>query len=284
MKFQWHPLGSSRRVFCMNEHKDDEHFEFLMTDGKTCFKETLTAEEVRSRNGRLNPAVEASAGDLIPEIVQILSKNTTSLDLLPSELLQRDDDEDGIDPVLKIRGKLYNYDFQWHFDLTAMGAEELFEILSSSLLNVLSAMFARQDFLVDLLKKKDLEIFDYSQSGATLSRNSLKTEKFDLAHLKETALPSTPSSLSLLTTEPFHDIQKCIELSESHADQSSDPNPSPKIRIRGEKVGQWKYNDSESDSDDHNASVSSKRRRPQPTSAPVKVSAKASLAKKLKKI
>lgn len=281
MRFQWYPLGSSGRVFCMNvDTKDDEEcFEFLMTDGKTCLKETLTADQVQSRNAQLNPAVEASAGDLIPEIVQIMSKNTTSIDLPAQD-----------EPVLKIRGKLYNYDFQWHFEVTTMNSEELFEILSSSFLNVLLAMFSRQDFLVDLLKQKDLEIFDYSQSGATLSRKSLKTEKFDPAQLKQVVLPQTrssnkdTSSLNLLTTEPFQEIQKCIDLANTNADNKvGDPTPSPKIRIKGEKVGQWKYNDSGSDSDD-NTSFNSKRRRPQPTLAPAKVSAKASLAKKLKKI
>eukprot|EP00095_Tigriopus_kingsejongensis_P002118 snap_masked-scaffold447_size167621-processed-gene-0.7 protein:Tk02118 transcript:snap_masked-scaffold447_size167621-processed-gene-0.7-mRNA-1 annotation:"mitochondrial ornithine transporter" len=270
----WFPLaGESQRPFSLtvSEVEDEEEiFEFMLLDeGRGCLSQRLTASAVLERNRRDNPAVEASAADLMLELVPLMSHSSTSVELKP-------------DLSLKIQGQLHNYDFYWRFQLAELPSKRWMDTLSSELVEVLAVTLARQEYLVDLIKRKDLEIYDYAQSGTGLSRKSLETEKFDPQHLERIA-PAIADGrpISFFTSDQYKAIQKSL----LHATPATIiPSPAAQsrhIRIEGRKVGEWRYGNSDDDEDEAVAGSQSPLKRPTAASG---LSAKSSLAKKLKKL
>ncbi len=186
----------------------DGGYALHLTDGARVFSERLAAEQVEVRCEDLNPAVEASAEDLVEEITGLLASKTSHVQL--KEL------KTGSNLRLEAAGKLFGYDFRWRFDLEALSAEAAYDALFSNVFKCVSHLLEQQRHLLQVIKAKDLEIFDYEQSGATLTRRTLKTDKFDAARDLHNKVPYTPRDdaevmSSTLSSEEFRRVQRSVE-------------------------------------------------------------------------
>uniref|UniRef100_A0A5F9CEC5 Non-homologous end-joining factor 1 n=1 Tax=Oryctolagus cuniculus TaxID=9986 RepID=A0A5F9CEC5_RABIT len=81
--------------------------------------------------------------------------------------------------ILRVRSELSGLPFCWHFHCTPASPFLVSQHLIRPLMGMSLALQNQVRELATLLRMKDLEIQEYRESGATLSRGRLKTEPFE---------------------------------------------------------------------------------------------------------
>ncbi|XP_005395649.1 PREDICTED: non-homologous end-joining factor 1 isoform X2 [Chinchilla lanigera] len=81
--------------------------------------------------------------------------------------------------ILRVRSELSGLPFYWHFHCSLASPSLVSRHLIRPLMGMSLALQCHVRELATLLRMKDLEIQDYQESGATLSRGRLKTEPFE---------------------------------------------------------------------------------------------------------
>ncbi|XP_059559179.1 non-homologous end-joining factor 1 isoform X2 [Myotis daubentonii] len=107
--------------------------------------------------------------------------------------------------ILQVRSELSGLPFCWTFHCILASPSLVSQHLIRPLMGMSLALQCQVKELATLLCMKDLEIQDYQESGATLSRDRLKTEPFEensfleqfMVEVSYVTLPGTPSNLSL---------------------------------------------------------------------------------------
>ena len=144
---------------------------------------------------------------------------------------------------------------------------------------------------MQVIRAKDLEIFDFEQSGAVLTRKSLKTETFDPKVLDTVSAPTSSSVGEVLCSEDYKDVQirtiadkSAVSKSTPTKDVGSEKARRKRIRIRGRED---LYGGSDDDDDDEKegTAAATSSSSSSPAKAP-KVIPKANkkVAKKLRKL
>ncbi len=253
------------------------------------FEESLDEEGVCSRCADLNPAVEASAKDLVDEIACLLSAESSQVEI-------RDDRK-----KISLRGKLFEYDFRWTFRPLKLPSDRFYSWIVSDLLKCLSYLQIQNHHLLSVVRAKDLELFDYEHSGAALTRKSLRTGPYDPSRLKNLQSNFTDDDelLGILATSEYKDLQDSAASGRRLALAAAAKTPEEekarakarrrRIRIKG--VTQLFDSDEEGDnsnadiakSDDTN-NVTKPLSVRSPEKRPSQANKKAALAKKLKKL
>ena len=98
------------------------------------------------------------------------------------------------------------YALRWMFKLSPGTIEQFSELVTKKL-------FLKQqqdhDSLLEIIKKKDLEIEDYENCGASLSRSSLKTGKFKVENsIKDHIVGPAPKMLDYFAGTRFKELLK----------------------------------------------------------------------------
>ncbi|XP_053452535.1 non-homologous end-joining factor 1 isoform X2 [Nycticebus coucang] len=81
--------------------------------------------------------------------------------------------------ILRVRSELSGLPFYWNFHCIQARPSLVSQHLIRPLMGMSLALQCQVKELAKLLRMKDLEIQDYQESGATLSRDRLKTEPFE---------------------------------------------------------------------------------------------------------
>ncbi|XP_033283287.1 non-homologous end-joining factor 1 isoform X2 [Orcinus orca] len=81
--------------------------------------------------------------------------------------------------ILRVRSELSGLPFYWNFHCILASPSLVSQHLIRPLMGMSLALQCQVRDLATLLRMKDLEIQDYQESGATLSRDRLKTEPFE---------------------------------------------------------------------------------------------------------
>lgn len=81
--------------------------------------------------------------------------------------------------ILRVRSELSGLPFNWHFHCIPASFSLVSQHLVRPLMGMSLALQCHVRELTALLRMKDLEIQDYRESGAVLSRGRLKTEPFE---------------------------------------------------------------------------------------------------------
>lgn len=81
--------------------------------------------------------------------------------------------------ILRVRSELSGLPFYWNFHCILASPSLVSQHLIRPLMGMCLALQSQVRDLASLLHMKDLEIQDYQESGATLSRGRLKTEPFE---------------------------------------------------------------------------------------------------------
>ncbi len=181
-------------------------YELHLTDATKLFRERLTPREAVDRCQDLNPAVEfAQPEDLVEELTALLADKTSNLSV-------EEEEEAGV--RLKANGKLFGYDFRWNFAPSRLDSEKFFDFFLSDVLKCFSHLLEQNRHLLEVIRNKDLELLDYRQGGATLTRKNLKTERLDKAAiLKQVSYvpKDDPQLISVLASGDFREVQRAVE-------------------------------------------------------------------------
>ncbi|KAM6152174.1 non-homologous end-joining factor 1 [Erethizon dorsatum] len=106
--------------------------------------------------------------------------------------------------ILRVRSELSGLPFYWHFRCSLASPSLVSRHLIRPLMGMSLALQCHVRELATLLRSKDLEIQDYQESGATLSRGRLKTEPFEEnSFLDKFLVEKLPEACSVGDGRPF---------------------------------------------------------------------------------
>nr|XP_023498143.1 non-homologous end-joining factor 1 isoform X2 [Equus caballus] len=106
--------------------------------------------------------------------------------------------------VLRVRSELSGLPFYWNFHCILASPSLVSQHLVRPLMGMSLALQCQARELATLLHMKDLEIQDYQESGAVLSRDRLKTEPFEEnSFLERFMVEKLPEACSVGDGRPF---------------------------------------------------------------------------------
>ncbi|EHA97569.1 hypothetical protein GW7_07289 [Heterocephalus glaber] len=106
--------------------------------------------------------------------------------------------------ILRVRSELSGLPFYWHFHCSLASPSLVSQHLIRPLMGMSLALQCHVRELATLLRMKDLEIQDYQESGATLSRGRLKTEPFEEnSFLDQFMVEKLPEACDVSDGRPF---------------------------------------------------------------------------------
>ena len=137
-------------------------YSLLMTNLSQLWTETVDADSFLQRLRALNPALEATAEQALPCLVETVGT--------------RDGGASWSDGLVRLDSRRGGVPLRWEFRLRSLPAAELADRLMRPLLATLAQMQAREQRLLTEVEARDRELQDYRQSGAHLTLRSLRTE------------------------------------------------------------------------------------------------------------
>ncbi|XP_007957584.1 non-homologous end-joining factor 1 [Orycteropus afer afer] len=106
--------------------------------------------------------------------------------------------------ILRVRSELSGLPFCWNFHCIRASPSLVSQHLIRPLMGMSLALQCQVRELATLLRMKDIEIRDYQESGATLSRDRLKTEPFEEnSFLEQFMVEKLPEACSIGSGRPF---------------------------------------------------------------------------------
>jgi len=147
-------------------------YRLLVTDMAQLMVEEVSSEHFKKRFIELNSDLEdVDMADGINEISEVLE------DLTKCDKVAVEHGENS----MKISLDWFSggIPFSWEFLLQRSSGEMFESIVTKGLTSVISVLLQERDILFNIVRDKDLELEDYVNSGAKLTRKSLKTDRFD---------------------------------------------------------------------------------------------------------
>ncbi|KAM8791956.1 non-homologous end-joining factor 1 [Rhynchonycteris naso] len=106
--------------------------------------------------------------------------------------------------ILRVQSELSGLPFYWNFHCVLASPSLVSQHLIRPLMGMSLALQCQVRDLAALLRMKDLEIQDYQESGATLSRDRLKTEPFEEnSFLEQFMVEKLPEACGVGDGRPF---------------------------------------------------------------------------------
>ncbi|XP_054864082.1 non-homologous end-joining factor 1 isoform X1 [Amphiprion ocellaris] len=195
----WLPVSISGCQLLTKSWFGETAYRVLLTDMQGMWEERMETVDIQSRaqelNRRLRAPVKAFFSHLCEVVQPYLSGPAGRADREAQISLDRRDDGS---VSLRLKSELAGLPFYWEFQCTPAPVALVCVQLVRPLL-VMSRLLQRQvDQLGGLLVRKDAEIQDYRENGATLSRERLQTDAFVEPTYREDFMAKT---LPLLSSE-----------------------------------------------------------------------------------
>jgi len=155
----------------------DCSYEFCLWDFSVLWYEKVGYDNFRARAKELNPNVEAKLSYLLKFVQKSVEENKEG----ETTFKVKEEDTTSDDKrVVKMKTKLQaGVPFVWEFHCSLGEKDMVGSHLVQPLLAMIVELKRQQTELFTLLRKKDLEIMDYKDSGVRLSRKSIGTSEFD---------------------------------------------------------------------------------------------------------
>lgn len=220
--------GETLFLFSFSSDTTNSSYTLRVTDTVSLYQETMnTSSKIQRKCEELNPAIEASTADLLEELKCLLFSKTSYFDLSEDREL------------LKVQGKLFGYDFKWKFLLAKCTDSQTHSNLLSQVFSCIGQLLAEHQKLTEVIRAKDLEIFDFEQSGAVLTRKSLKTDTYNPKILDSVSYTSDKDA-NVLCTDEYKEVQIRTVADKSELSKSTPTKDAglekarrKRIRIRG---------------------------------------------------
>ncbi|XP_007086214.3 non-homologous end-joining factor 1 isoform X3 [Panthera tigris] len=171
----WLPLAENSLV--VKAYITKQGYALLVSDLQQVWHEQVDASVVSQRAKELNKRLTAPPAAFLCHLDDLLrpllkdtacpGKATFSCDRVDEAM------------ILRVQSELSGLPFYWNFHCILANPSLVSEHLIRPLMGMSLALQCQGRELATLLRMKDLEIQDYQESGAVLSRDRLKTEPFE---------------------------------------------------------------------------------------------------------
>lgn len=180
LKLPWLPVSISGRHLLAKSWFGDSAYHVLLTDTHCVWEERMDSAAIQGRAQELNKRMQAPVKAFFSHLCEVVQPTLTGSERWPDgeALISLTQQEDG-GVCMRLKSKLAGLPFYWEFHCSPAPVTVVCVQLVRPLL-AMSRLLQRQvDQLGGLLVRKDAEIQDYRENGATLSRERLQTEAFD---------------------------------------------------------------------------------------------------------
>ncbi|XP_041119874.1 non-homologous end-joining factor 1 isoform X2 [Polyodon spathula] len=173
----WVPLDIADTPFLAKVHFGDTAYQLLLSDLHSVWHEEADAKTIGERSQELNRRLKAPVSSFFRQLCVVArpklevgvsedSKAVFSYERTPERL------------SLRVKSELAGVPFYWEFRCTPATVTIVCRHLVHPLLTMCQVLQRQTQDLMGLLGRKDAEIQDYQENGATLSRGRLETAVF----------------------------------------------------------------------------------------------------------
>ncbi|XP_042851290.1 non-homologous end-joining factor 1 isoform X1 [Panthera tigris] len=196
----WLPLAENSLV--VKAYITKQGYALLVSDLQQVWHEQVDASVVSQRAKELNKRLTAPPAAFLCHLDDLLrpllkdtacpGKATFSCDRVDEAM------------ILRVQSELSGLPFYWNFHCILANPSLVSEHLIRPLMGMSLALQCQGRELATLLRMKDLEIQDYQESGAVLSRDRLKTEPFEEnSFLEQFMVEKLPEACHVGDGRPF---------------------------------------------------------------------------------
>lgn len=162
---KWKEIVVNGENFLLSSCKIGNTWKIMLTNLIELWTETLSKEKIIQQCENLNPlliiediSLDEMVSNLLNNILKYATKISTNVIVLQNKL------DDGI--------------FKFHVNLIKSSPNEFFQEITTPLCSSVGELMRKNKILIQEIKKKDEEIFEYRACGAELLRENIKTETF----------------------------------------------------------------------------------------------------------
>ncbi|XP_028255611.1 non-homologous end-joining factor 1 [Parambassis ranga] len=195
----WLPVSISGCQLLTKSWFGETAYRVLLTDMHCVWEERMDAAAIQSRAQELNRRLRAPVKAFFSHLCDV-AQPCLSADRGPPQneaQISLTRQEDG-DILMRLKSELAGLPFYWEFHCTPAPITLACSQLVRPLLAMSRLLQQQVEQLAGLLVRKDAEIQDYRENGATLSRERLQTDAFEEQTYKENFMAK---ALPLLWTE-----------------------------------------------------------------------------------
>ncbi|XP_057600212.1 non-homologous end-joining factor 1 isoform X2 [Hippopotamus amphibius kiboko] len=198
----WAWLQLAENSLLVKAYITKQGYALLVSDLQQVWHEQVDTSVISQRAKELNKRLTAPPAAFLSHLNDLLcpllkdtagpGKATFSCDRVAEAL------------ILRVRSELSGLPFYWNFHCILASPLLVSQHLIRPLMGMSLALQCQVRDLAMLLRKKDLELQDYQESGATLSRDRLKTEPFEEnSFLEQFMVEKLPEACSVGDGRPF---------------------------------------------------------------------------------
>ncbi|XP_041057638.1 non-homologous end-joining factor 1 isoform X2 [Carcharodon carcharias] len=193
----WISVHIGDSPFLLKASFGDAAYKLMLSDFDSVWWEEMNSDGLEQRaqelNKRLKAPVSAFCRHLREAVAPLLRGG--SGDPLPGFSCERAQNLISVG----LRTELSGVPFYWTFHCTEAPLSMVSCHMICPLLNMMQALHRQTRDLMLLLERKDAEILDYKENGATLSRDRLETETFNAEEFKDRFLAEERRTIGILS-------------------------------------------------------------------------------------
>lgn len=209
LKLPWLPVSISGRHLLAKSWFGDSAYHILLTDMHCVWEERMDSAAIQKRAQELNRRMQAPVKAFFSHLCEVIQPTLTGSDRRPdSEALISLTQQEDAGICMRLKSKLAELPFCWEFHCNPAPLTVVCVQLVRPLLAMSHLLQRQVDQLGDLLVRKDAEIQDYRENGATLSRERLQTEVFEEQTNREDFMSKTLPLLQHDTLSFDTDLQQ----------------------------------------------------------------------------
>ncbi|KAM4601838.1 non-homologous end-joining factor 1 [Polymixia lowei] len=175
----WLPVCISGCQLLAKAWFGDTAYRILLTDMRCVWEERMDSAAIQDRAQDLNKRLRAPVKAFFSHLREVAQPCLSGRGQMEGEAqmsLTRREDEN---VCVRLKSELAGLPFYWEFRCTPAPVTLVCQQLVRPLLAMSRLLQRQAEQLGDLLVRKDAEIQDYKENGATLSRERLQTEVFE---------------------------------------------------------------------------------------------------------
>ncbi|XP_060888272.1 non-homologous end-joining factor 1 [Labrus mixtus] len=176
----WLPVSISDCHLLAKSWFGDSAYHVLLTDMHSVWEERMDSAAIQRRAQELNKRLRAPVKAFFSHLCEVARPTLTGSGGRPdSESLISLTRQDDGNISMKLKSELAGLPFYWEFHCTPAPVTVVCVQLVRPLLAMSQLLQRQVEQLGGLLMRKDVEIQDYRENGATLSRERLQTDAFE---------------------------------------------------------------------------------------------------------
>lgn len=178
----WLPADIGGRRLLTKSWFGETEYQILLTDLQCVWQESMDTAAIQRRAQELNRRLRAPVGAFFSHLREVVgpclsgSEGAAASGQAQISLVHQ---EDGGRISIKLKSELAGLPFYWDFHCTPAPITVVCAHLVRPLLAMSHLLQRQTEQLGDLLVRKDAEILDYKENGATLTRERLQTDVFE---------------------------------------------------------------------------------------------------------